>query len=510
MAGIDKIADATVCTLGPGGRWVLIADSVVVDYGVAALPVRVTRDGYLVTKSFDVTDPYERAGVMLVKEAAQKTVTEAGDATTTTCLLMREISKIGIAMVEAGKNPVEIKRSLDAAVKYFVEELKKMATPVRGDIERVRQIATVSGNNDPEIGNLIAEAIEKIGDEGVINLHPSDTMTTELKITDGYSFDRGWISPLFATNREKQVCEFENPYILLYEKRINNHKQIENALTLANSNNRSILIICEDSDDEGLAFLIRNTIEKRIRCCVVKAPGFGESRREEMEDIATLTGGQYIVDTKGRGIKEVGLDSFGNAKKVVVTKDQTVIIGGDATVRELDALKNELRMNLAQAKTEGEKAPIEKRLAKLNGSVAVIHVGATTETERDEKLDRFDDAVRATKAAIAEGYVPGSGLSFLRINYPDGNDIGISILREIATKPLRQIAENAGANADQVLDAVLKSNGSVGYNAKTDTIEDLEKSGIIDPVKVIRCALQNAASSAGVILTTEVLISSQL
>jgi chaperonin GroEL len=540
LAGVNKISDAVCVTLGPLGRNVLLSQSMVVDYGVHSLPIEITKDGYRVTRGFDLDDPFEKPGVLMAKECAQKSVDQSGDGTTTSIVLMRAIVVEGMKLVEAGENPIELKKSIDNAVEYVVSELKRMAVPIRGDIAKIRQISTVSANNDSSIGDMIADAFAKIGDEGIIDIEKSSGVKTEIKISDGYKWSKGWgeISPLFINNKEKQICEFIDPLILLYDKRILHHTQIKKALELAMSAARPIVIICEDSAEEGLAFLAVNNIQQRIRCCVVKSPGFGDSRREEMEDIAMLTGGTYISDIRGVNIQEIEFENFGQAKKVVVTKDETVIIGGVHDGEELANMLNELRMNLAQAKNEDEKYPIEKRIARLNGGVAVIQVGANTETEMKERMDRFDDSIRATKSAIEEGFIIGAGTAFLRISMgnhidinmdavtgmpieevlkiynqtglqfysKDKNSIGRELIFKVLREPLIQICKNAGVNPDDILEKVIKGEINDGYNAKTGKIEDLIESGIIDPVKVLRCALQNAASSATMILTSECII----
>lgn len=538
LEGVTKIVDAVKVTLGPLGRNVLISQSMIHDYSVHALPVHITKDGYTVTRAFELTDdPFAQAGVLMVKEAAQKTVTEAGDGTTSCCVLVEAIVKDGIARIENGENPVDIKKSIDKEVEYVVAQLKKMSTPIKGDIEKIRQIATISANNDEEIGGWIAKAFQKIGDEGVIDIEANKSMVTEIKISDGYKFDKSWVSPLFINNKEKQICEFENPFILLYDKRIIHHTQIARALEMANNSGRAILIICEDAQEEGLAFLALNTIQGRLKCCVVKAPSFGEQQRIEMEDLAILTGGTYISDLRGVDIKEIEQENFGNAQKVIVTKEETIIIGGQADKEKLENLLNELKMNLAQAKTEDERYPIERRIAKLTGGVAVIQVGAPTETELKEKLDRYDDAVRATKAAIAEGYVPGGGTAFLRIALTKRLAINVdalggltveevieayaktgeliggatafnatSIITSVLFEPLRQICRNSGVDDEAIIKLVLTKGQNIGYNAKTGNVEDLVEAGVVDPTKVLRCALQNAASLASMILTCEVLI----
>lgn len=501
MDGVRQICKAVACTLGPSGRNVLISQSVIVDYGVHNIPLNLTKDGYRTAKSFDVIDYFEKAGVVLVKEAAQKTVDQCGDGTSTTTVLLEAIAEAGIKLIDGGANPMELKKTIDTQVQAIVESIQKKAIKIGDDNERIFQVASISANNDPIIGRTIADAFKEIGTEGIIDLEAGQGVTTEIKIAKGYRFERSWISPLFINNKEKQTCEFENPLILLYEKRVIHHTQVEQALTLANQSGRPILVICEDAGEEGLAFLAMNTLQGRIKCCVVKSPSIGERRRQEMEDIAVLTGGTYVSDGKGIDIKEIEFQNFGQAKKVIVTKEETVIIGGLSNIGEVEDLLNELRMNLAQAKNEDEAAPIEKRIAKLQGGVAVIQVGAATETEMKEKLDRFDDSVRAVKAAISEGFLPGAGTAFLKEGIK-----GTGIVYSILSRPLIQICRNAGVDPESILIAVGNGSENEGYNAKTDRVEDLMESGVIDPMKVLRCSLQNAASAAGAILTTECLI----
>lgn len=515
LSGVKKISAAVKVTLGPAGRNVLISQSFIHDYASHPLPIHISKDGYRCTQAFDLDDPFERAGVIMAKECAQKSVDQAGDGTTTSILLLETILEKGIELVNAGANPVELKRGIDKAVEYVVEELKKMAIPIKGDINRIRQIATISGNNDPEIGDWIAKAFEKIGDEGVIDLEASKGVTTEIRLSDGYKWNKGLlsVSPLFANNKEKQICEFNDPLILLYEKRVTHHTQMERALTIAMQQGKPILIVCEKADEEGLAFLVMNTVQGRIQCCVVESPSFGNERRLDMEDLAVLTGGHYVSDTRGVGITEIELKHFGTAKKIIVTKDETIIIGGNSHEGKLESLLKELKTNLEDAANEDERSPIEKRIAKLTGGVAVIQVGAATETEMKEKLDRFDDAVRAVKSAIAEGFVAGSGMSYLNALLPIDMGLpeadGMKIIASIKEAPLKQICANAGIDYNSIAEKIIpfrKIDANVGYNAKTGQIENLIDAGVIDPVKVLRCALQNAASSAGMILISEVLI----
>lgn len=500
LEGVKKIVDAIRVTLGPQGRCVVIAQSAVVDYGVHNLPLHSTKDGFTVARAFDLMDYFEKVGVMIIKECTAQTVTQSGDGTSSCAIIAHAILEKGIELIDKGANPMELKKQIDKAVENAIEQLKALSTPIKGDIARIRQVATISANNDPEIGNWIADAFEKIGDEGIIDLEASKNVRTEIKVSDGYKWDQSWTSPLFITNREKQIVELENPLILIYHNRINHHTQIMKAMELCQQSGKPLLIICEDAVEEGLAFMVLNTLQGRVKVCAVKSPAFGEDRRIELEDIAMLTSGSYISDVRGINIKEINVNHFGKAKKVIVTKEETIIIGGEGNKTVIENTINELRMNLVQAKNEDEKYPIEKRIAKIKGGVAVIQVGAATETEMKEKLDRFDDAVRATKAAIAEGYVAGAGTTYLRIR--SGNEIVDFAMDMI----LKQICLNAGVDADQTLKQVKELSGNMGYNAKTDKIEDLVESGVIDPAKVIRCALTNAASSAGMILTTECMI----
>lgn len=506
LEGVRKIVAAIRITLGPLGRNCVIAQSAIDNYAVHSLPLHITKDGWTVARSFDTKDYFEKVGVMMVKECTYKTVQQAGDGTSTSAILVHAILERGVELVNEGANPMELKREIDAAVQHVVDELKKMSIPIKGNVERIREIATVSANNDKIIGDMIADAFAKIGDEGVIDIEPNPGVKTEIKIAEGYKFNRGWgeISNQFMTDREKMVCEFANPLILLYDKRITHHTQIERGLTLAIQANRPLFIICEDSEGEGLATLAMNN-GRSVKICIVKSPSYGDGRREEMEDIATITGGTYLSDIKGVGIKEVEIDNFGEADKIIATRDETIIIGGKSNHGSVENLLNELRMNLAQAKNEDERAPIEKRIARLTGGIAVIQVGANTETEMKEKMDRFDDAIRATKSAIEEGYLPGGGSVFAKIDVSMSTKGGQALFFALK-EPLKQICANAGVEWGSILNKVINSESNIGYNAKTNSIEDLVKSGIIDPVKVLRCALQNAASSATMILTSEAMI----
>lgn len=509
LSGINKITDAVAVTLGPQGRNVLIAQVIEANYATHSLPIEVTKDGYRVTQRFDLEDFFERAGIVLVKECCQKSVDQSGDGTTSTAILMRHMVQDGIKEIEAGANPMELKKEMDTAVKRVVSVLKTRAIQVRNDNEKLFQIATISANNDIEMGRMVADAFKKIGHEGVVDIEAGKSVNTEIKIASGYRFDKSWISPYFMTHREKQIAEFENPLILLYNRIITHHTQIQKAMEIAIKASRPVLIICPDAKDEGLAYLVLNVLKQNIKCCVVRAPGIGEAQREEMEDLAILTGATFMADNRGNDIKAIEFKHFGSAKKVIVTKDETIIIEGESDKDALQSLLNELRMNKTQTKNEDEAAPIEKRIAKLTGGVAVIQVGAATDTEMKEKMDRFDDSIRAVKSAIAEGYTVGAGTALLRI--ASGSRIVDSAMAMI----LRQICDNIGLKKRQwwefwkpkhIFDQVKDATGNMGYNAKTGKVEDLIVAGVLDPVKVLRCAVQNAASSAGMVLTTECLI----
>lgn len=506
LSGVEKIASATKVTMGAAGRCVMIGNAVYGNDGMVPLPTIVTKDGVTVCRHFQLENPVEHRGAMLIREAAEKTVYEAGDATTATVVLAEALIKEGLELVNKGASSPEVKKGIDEGIEYVVEKLKEASTPVRGDFEKVKHIATVSSNNDTFIGGLITEAFEKIGFDGVIEIEKSNTTETSVKVSEGLKFDRGWVSPLFVNNGAKETCEFDNPYILLYDKKINHHTQVQKAVELCMQNGKPLLIICEDAEQEGLAFLAMNNYQKRIQVCVVKSPEFGEMKREWMEDIALLTGGNYISDIRGNDIKKVKLDDFGKARRVVVTKTETIIIESEGSKSDIEELINDLKMNLTQAVTEDEKSLIEKRIARLTGGIAVIQVGGATETELNEKLDRVDDAVRATKSAIAEGFIPGGGAALLNISLMDldkdpVNKDGFMAVLNAIKKPFLQICENAGVDYKTI--QYDPSKKRIGYNVLSGKVEDMVESGIIDSTKAIRCALVNAASVAGMFITSE-------
>lgn len=527
LAGVKKITDAVRVTMGSSGKCVLIGNAVYQDGFMHQMPTIVTKDGYNVTKSFNLPDLLENRGALMIKEAAQKTVNEAGDATTCTCVLADAIVQEGVKLIDAGANSQELKKGIDAAVEMVIQKLKEISIPVEGDIEKIFNVATVSANNDTAIGRMIADAYSKIGPYGVIDIEASNGINTEIKISDGVKIDRGWVSNIFVNNRSKEACEFNDCFILLYDKRITHYTQLERALTLQQQRGNPILIICEDVDDQGLGFLAVNVHQGRIKACAIKSPEFGDAKRDWMEDLELLTGATYLSDIRGVGIKEMEFDHFGFAKKVIVSRNDTVIIGGNTDKQKLEDFVNDLKMNLAQCKTEDERYPIEKRIARLTGGVAVIQVGAATEPELTEKLDRFDDAVRATKAAISEGFVAGGGIAFLRMSqdlkWDKGiidtpNEIihgvdtdfnkGIKLVLNILSKPFKQMMQNVGWDEVMNHEIVLQKEGNIGFNTRTGELVDLIEAGIIDSTKALRCALQNAASIAGMILTTECLIES--
>lgn len=522
--GVNVIADAVSVTLGPSGKSVLIGGSHTENYNVYHLKTRVTKDGVSVSREVSLDDPAEHRGAMLIREASEKTMSLCGDGTTTTVVLARAIVNAGLDLIDGGANSVELKKGIDSAVEYVVEELKKMATPLKGDNERVRQVATIAANNDSVIGNLIAEAFKKIGDDGIIDIEESQKDETTVKITGGVKIDTGWLIPNFNTNQSKNECELSEPIILLYDKIINKISQIQKIVEYANKQNRSLFICCGDMEGEALAFLVINQQKQAIKACVVKCPGFGQSKVEAMEDLAVATGATYISDMKGITIDKMSMSNLGSAKKITISKDQTVIVEGKKDEKEFEDYTNNLRMNLAQADGD-EKEKLEKRVAKLMGGIAVISVGGATETEMKEKKDRVDDSVRATKSAIAEGFVVGAGTAFLAIRaYKDGGELtdcekGERTIYLSIIEPLLQICRNCGVDGNEIFKKIKQkvvynyaNNDSlklIGYNAKTNKIEDLLEAGVIDPVKVLRYSLINAASVAGMILTSDCLIVDQ-
>ena len=501
--GVKKVADAVVSTLGPMGKNVIISRCFPSQNGMQYYMPQISKDGVTVARNITLDNQLENTGANLIKQAAEKTMMDSGDGTTTTCLLTMAILEEGIKAIDAGVNSQELKKQIDVAVSNVVKELKKMAVPIDNDIEKIRNVATVSANNDKVIGDLIAEAFSKIGRDGIIDIQESGNAETKIEISSGIKIERGWESQYFITNKAKNECELNDVYILLYDKKISKIEQFGNSLSQLIQDRKEILIICEEADGEALAAMAMNAQDGSIRNCMIKCPEFGEKKREFMEDLAAITGATYISDEKGRELKKVQMKDFGRAKKVVISKNETSIISPINDKEELDELLDNLRMDLVNKEGE-EKEAIEKRIARLTGSVAVLYVGANTEVEMKEKKDRCDDAVRATRAANSEGFVPGGGTAFLRI------ESGSELIDAVLLTPLLQICTNAGVDGNNILGQVMAAKGNVGYNAKENKIEDLVKAGIIDPVKVLRNCIENAASVATTILTSNTLICDSL
>ncbi|WP_457641488.1 chaperonin GroEL [Persephonella sp.] len=505
-AGVDKLANAVKVTLGPRGREVILEKK----WGSP----NVTKDGVSVAKEIELTDPLENMAAQLVKEVASKTADVAGDGTTTATILTQAIYTEGLKAIASGANPVYVKRGIDEAVKLVVEELKKMSKEVSGRTE-IEQVATISANNDPEIGKIIADAMEKVGKDGVITVEESKTSETTLEVVEGMQFDRGYLSPYFVTNPEKMEAVLENPYILIFEKKISNIRELLPVLEKVVQTNRPLLIIAEDVEGEALATLVVNNIKGVLKVCAVKAPGFGERRKAMLQDIAILTGGQAITEDLGIKLENVDLDMLGQADKVVVDKDNTTIIGGKGNQDDIKARIEQIKAQIETTTSDYDREKLQERLAKLSGGVAIIKVGAATEAELKEKKDRVDDAVHATKAAVEEGIVPGGGVALYRASRvlcelkEENTDKkwGIDIVRNACKVPLKQIAYNAGFDGSVVLEKV-KANDDVnyGFNAATGEYVNMLEAGIIDPTKVVRIAIQNAASIAGTMLTAEALV----
>jgi len=503
--GVNVMADAVSVTLGASGKNVLIGGSFVQDYNTYHMNTRVTKDGVSVAKEIYLDDPVENRGALLLREASEKTMLQCGDGTTTTVVLARAIVNEGLELIEKGANSVELKRGIDAAVEIVLEKLKKMATPIGGNIQKIKQIATIAANNDSSIGDLIAEAFEKIGSDGVINIEESLNDKTEIKVTEGVKIDNGWLIPNFNTNKSKNICELQDPIILLYEKSISKISQIKRVVEHSASTRRPLFICCNDMDGEALAFLVVNTQSLNgklpaIQACVIKSPSFGQNRIDEMEDLAVFVGGTFVSELKGITLEKMSMSNLGGAKKIVISKDQTIIVEGNKDEKEFEDYINNLKMNHAQAEGE-EKEKIEKRIARLTGGIAVISVGGATEVEMKERRDRVDDSIRATKSALSEGYIAGGGTSFIRIG-----DTGNDIINKALIAPLRQICENGGQDSNMIIHQVQNAKENFGYNVKSDCIENLVFNGIIDPVKVLRSCITNAASVATMILTSECVI----
>jgi len=504
--GVDILADAVKVTLGPKGRNVIIDKS----FGAP----RITNDGVTVAKDIELEDKFENMGAQMVREVASKTNDEAGDGTTTATVLAQAIVREGCKAVAAGMNPMDLKRGVDAAVTAVIAELRKKAKKVSSD-EEVRQIGTISANGDLDVGTMISEAMQKVGKEGVITVEEAKSLTTELEVVEGMQFDRGYISPYFVTNAEKMFAELEDPYILLHEKKVSGLQSMLPLLEAVVQSSRPLLILAEDVEGEALATLVVNKLRGGLKIAAVKAPGFGDRRKAMLEDIAILTGGQVVSEDLGIKLENVTLDMLGTAKKITITKEETTIVNGAGKKADIQGRCNQIRAQIDETSSDYDREKLQERLAKLAGGVAVIRVGGATEIEVKEKRDRVEDAMNATRAAVEEGIVPGGGTALLRASKvleglkPDNDDqrVGIEIIRKALQAPVRQIAENAGVEGSIVVGKLLeKKDASYGYNAATDKFEDLVKSGVIDPVKVVRTALQDAASVAGLLITTEAMV----
>jgi len=504
--GVDQLAEAVKVTLGPKGR------NVVIDKKFGA--PTVTKDGVTVAKEIELSDPLENMGAQMVKEVATKTSDLAGDGTTTATVLAQAIFREGLKNVTAGANPMALKRGIDRAVGSVVEELKKISVPTGGKKE-IAQVGTISANNDPEIGNLIAEAMEKVGKDGVITVEEARGLDTTLETVDGMQFDRGYVSPYFVTDPEKMEAVLEDALILIHDKKVSAMKDLLPVLEKVAQQGRPLLIIAEDIEGEALATLVVNKLRGTLRVCAVKAPGFGDRRKAMLQDIAVLTGGQVISEEVGFKLENAVVSDLGRAKRIVVDKDNTTIIDGNGEEKAIEGRIAEIRVAVDKSTSDYDKEKLQERLAKLAGGVAVINVGAATEAEMKEKKARVEDALHATKAAADEGIVPGGGVALLRaqrtlktlkLDDPD-EQIGVEIVRRALEEPIRMIVQNAGAEGSLVVEKVRSSkDDAFGYNALTDTYENLVQAGVIDPTKVTRTALQNAASIAGLLLTTEAIV----
>ncbi len=505
LKGVNSLANAVKVTLGPKGRNVIIEKS----FGS---PV-ITKDGVTVAKEIELDDKFENMGAQMVKEVASKTSDVAGDGTTTATILAQAIYAEGSKLVAAGINPMALKRGIDRAVDAVVEELRNISKPTK-DQKEIAQVGTISANNDETIGNIIAEAMDKVGKEGVITVEEAKSMETSLDVVEGMQFDRGYTSPYFVTDPEKMECVLEDPYILIHEKKISNMKDLLPVLEQIAKMGKPLMIIAEDVEGEALATLVVNKLRGTLQACAVKAPGFGDRRKAMLEDIAILTGGQMVAEDLGIKLENISLNDLGRAKRVVVDKDTTTIVDGAGAKEKIEGRVKQIRTQIDETTSDYDREKLQERLAKLIGGVAVINVGAATETEMKEKKARVEDALNATRAAVEEGIVPGGGTAFLRclgkldsIEVEDSDELhGINIIKRALEEPLRQIANNAGHEGSVVVERVKAESGNVGFNAANGDYTDLVANGIIDPTKVSRTALQNAASVSGLLLTTEAMV----
>ncbi len=505
--GVDALANAVKVTLGPKGR------NVIIDKKFGA--PQITKDGVTVAKEIELQEPIENMGAQMVKEVASKTNDQAGDGTTTATVLAQAIFNTGLKNVTAGANPMDLKRGIDKAVATVVENLKAQSVEINDSHEKIEQVATISANNDSAVGKVIAEAMQKVKKEGVITIEEAKGTDTNVKIVEGMQFDRGYISPYFVTDTEKMEAVYESPYILIYDKKISNMKEFLPILEKIVQTGRPLLIISEDVDSEALATLVVNRLRGGLKIVAVKAPGFGDRRKEMLEDIAILTGGTVISEEKGFKLEDATIEMLGTAEKITVDKENTTIVSGKGDKETISGRIAQIKAQIEKSTSDYDREKLQERLAKLAGGVAVIYVGAASEVEMKEKKDRYDDALHATRAAIEEGIIPGGGVAYIRsINSLKGvkgeNEdqmIGIDIVRRALEEPLRQIASNAGKEGSVIVNAVRKGKGDFGYNARLDQFQNMIEAGVIDPTKVSRVALENAASIAGMLLTTECVLS---
>ncbi|MEE1020129.1 MAG: chaperonin GroEL [Bacteroidales bacterium] len=505
--GVDALANAVKVTLGPKGR------NVIIDKKFGA--PHITKDGVSVAKEVELEDAVQNMGAQLVKEVASKTNDQAGDGTTTATVLAQAIVNTGIKNVTAGANPMDLKRGIDKAVAEVIKDLKARSREIGEGKEKVEQVATISANNDKFIGQMIAEAMDKVKKEGVITIEEAKGLDTTVKVVEGMQFDRGFLSPYFVTNTEKMEAIYENPFILIYDKKISNLKELLPILEKTVQTGRGLLIISEDIEGEALATLVVNRLRGSLKIVAVKAPGFGDRRKEMLEDIAILTGGTVISEEKGYKLEDADLTMLGSAQKITVDKDNTTIVSGAGAKEQIDARVSQIKAQIEKTTSDYDREKLQERLAKLAGGVAVIYVGAASEVEMKEKKDRFDDALNATRAALEEGIIPGGGVAFIRAisaldnlkGENEDEETGIQIVRRALEEPLRQIVANAGMEGSVVVNKVKELQGDFGFNARTEVYEDLHASGVIDPTKVARVAIENAASIASMILTTECVLS---
>ena len=504
--GVDELANAVKVTLGPKGRNVIIEKK----FGAP----HITKDGVTVAKEIELSDSFQNTGAQLVKSVASKTGDDAGDGTTTATVLAQAIVGVGLKNVTAGANPMDLKRGIDKAVAKVVESIKAQAEKVGDNYDKIEQVATVSANNDPVIGKLIADAMRKVSKDGVITIEEAKGTDTTIGVVEGMQFDRGYLSSYFVTDTEKMECVMERPYILVYDKKISNLKDFLPILEPAVQSGRPLLVIAEDVDSEALTTLVVNRLRSNLKICAVKAPGFGDRRKEMLEDIAVLTGGVVISEEKGLKLEQATIEMLGSADKVTVTKDNTTIVNGAGAKENIQERINQIKAQIKTTTSDYDKEKLQERLAKLSGGVAVLYVGAASEVEMKEKKDRVDDALCATRAAIEEGIVPGGGVTYIRaIDALEGlkgdnadETTGIEIIKRAIEEPLRQIVANAGKEGAVVVQKVREGKGDFGYNARTDVYENLHAAGVVDPAKVTRVALENAASIASMFLTTECVI----